>query len=157
MKLTETISYDAKPAAVLAMLADEDFLRQVAEASGSTSTEVSVQRRDGGFTSTVQRSMPTSGLKLPIPVGDSLTIRQVQDWSDDGTGTLNVEVVGLPVTFAGALSLAEVDGATQETVDGELTAKVPFFGAKVEQAAAPAVSGGVRTEHRTGVAWLAAH
>ena len=50
--------------------------------------------------------------------------------------------------------LAPAGSGTQITIDGDLKASIPLFGGKVEKAAAPAVIDAIRSEQRTGNAWL---
>ena len=45
--------------------------------------------------------------------------------------------------------------STTMQVQGELTARIPLFGRKVESAAAPGISSGVRIEAETGAKYLA--
>ena len=55
--------------------------------------------------------------------------------------------------FAPASRYAGLEIA-QITIDGDLKASIPLFGGKVEKAAAPAVVDAIRSEQRTGNAWL---
>ena len=70
------------------------------------------------------------------------------------TGTLTVEVAGAPVAMRSSVRLAPAAGGTQISIDGDLKASIPLFGGKVEKAAAPAVIDAIRSEQRTGTAWL---
>src|SRR6185312_12007278 len=87
--------------------------------------------------------------------GGTLTVVQVETWDprDGGGGrggTIGVEIGGAPVRLSGTLSLAldgTGDGAqTVETIDGELRARVPLIGGRIEKAAEPAMRAAVRAE-----------
>ena len=60
-----------------------------------------------------------------------------------------------PIGLIGTIRLDPIAEGTQVTVDGELKARVPFIGGKVEEAAAPSALAGIRKEHKVGIAWLA--
>jgi hypothetical protein len=51
--------------------------------------------------------------------------------------------------------LAPSGGGSEISIVGDLKASIPLFGGKVEKAAAPAVVDAIRSEQRTGQAWLA--
>jgi hypothetical protein len=60
------------------------------------------------------------------------------------------------VALRSAVRLAPVGaGGSQITVDGDLKASIPLFGGKIEKAAASAVLSAMRSEQRTGAAWIA--
>ena len=52
------------------------------------------------------------------------------------------------------VTVAAIEGGTRVTVEGDLKARVPFIGGKVEEAAAPSVLSGIRKERQVGLAWL---
>jgi hypothetical protein len=167
LRLTDEIRYAADPDAVFAMLSDPDFQDSKCRATGALEHSVEVEPDDdGGVTITTSRSMPTDQLPdfLRGLTGGTLTVVQVETWDPpDGDGgregTIEVEISGAPVSMHGTLRLAPDgtgDGArTVETIDGELKAKVPLIGGRIEKAAEPAVRAAVRAERRTGTAWLA--
>ncbi len=109
-----------------------------------------------------KRDLPADGLPdfAKSMVGGTLSVTETYEWgaaAGDGsrTGTLTVEVAGAPVALRSAVRLAPTAGGSQITVDGDLKASIPLFGGKVEKAAAPAVIEAMRSEQRTGTAWLA--
>lgn len=163
MHISETITYPASPAEVLDMLAERDFWARVADRSHPLRSEVDAERTpDGGVVARMQRTQSTAGLDLPSVVRlDEITFVQEQRWGPveaDGhaRGTITVTVQGVPVTFTGTLDLAPTADGSVETLDGDLVAKIPLFGAKVEKAASPAISAAVAAESGTGREWLAA-
>lgn len=164
MHISESVSYDAPPAEVLAMLGDPAFHEQVAERSRPLrhTTSASVDA-EGRTVARIERTHSTEGLGLPAGIKlDEITLVQEQRWEPvgaDGTarGTVTVEVKSVPVSFRGDLVLAPAGEGSTETLEGELTAKIPLVGGKIEKAAAPAVLAAVRTESKVGATWLAEH
>ncbi len=167
MRLTDEIHYAADPDAVFAMLSDPDFQDRKCRATGAVEHTVEVLPDDeGGVTITTTRSLPTDQLPdfLRGLTGGTLTVVQTETWDPpDGDGgregTIEVEISGAPVRMIGTLSLvpdgAGADVQTVETIDGDLKAKVPLIGGRIERAAEPAMRAAVRAERRTGTAWLA--
>lgn len=165
MQLTVTTTYPASVAEVAAMLSAEPFVRWRA---GRTSPEGLVDQADvsgsveDGYTSTVRRTMPSTGIPAQVRafVGDQLEIRQVEVW-EPGTqsprGTVTLEITGAPIRLNGTVRLEESpDGGTIQTYDGVLRATVPLFGSVVEQAGATAVRDALAAEEAAGREWLAA-
>lgn len=162
MKITETIDYAATPARVFAMMSDQAFQDRKCVATGASEHEVSIEVNGNQTVITSTRSMRTEGLSLPsfINIGPSLRVTEVQDWgvaAADGSrqGTLSVTLSNLPLKLTGTLSLAPGGPGTTESIDGELKANIPLFGAKIEKTAAPAILSALRVERETGEAWLA--
>jgi len=167
LRLTDEIRYAADPDAVFAMLSDPDFQDRKCRATGAVEHTVEVLPDDeGGVTITTTRSLPTDQLPdfLRGLTGGTLTVVQTETWDPpDGDGgregTIEVEISGAPVRMIGTLSLvpdgASADVQTVETIDGDLKAKVPLIGGRIERAAEPAMRAAVRAERRTGTAWLA--
>ena len=71
-------------------------------------------------------------------------------------GTVTVDVDGAPVRLAGTLRLAPDRAGTLETVAGDLKARVPIVGGRIEKAAEPAIRMAIEVEEREGRAWLSA-
>lgn len=164
MHISETVHYDAEPAQVLAMLADPAFHEQVAERSRPLRhTTSAITDADGRVTARIERTHSTEGLGLPAGIRlDEITLVQEQVWEPlaaDGSarGQVSVDVAGMPVTFRGTLTLTPDGGGSAETLEGDLVAKIPLVGGRIEKAAAPAVLAAVRTESKVGASWLAQH
>lgn len=162
MQIAAQITYPAAPEAVFAMLTDEDFVRQVCEATGAVRHEAGVEYAGGGAVVTTRRELPTDEIPDFIRrfVGQTLTVLRVDTWGPaaaDGSraGSLTVEIVGAPVRMTGTLRLRAGGAGTVEDVDGDLKASVPLIGGKVERAAEPAIRSALRTEEQLGQAWLA--
>jgi hypothetical protein len=161
MKISAIIDYAATPDEVFAMLADEDFQNHKCAATGALRHTVSIVAQDGQTLIVSTRDMPADDFPpfVRSMVGDTLPVTETQQWGppdNDGArrGTLTVEIRGAPVALAGTLSLALGGLGCVETIEGDLKARIPLLGSRVEQAAAPAVWGAIRVESRTGKAWL---
>jgi len=164
VRVTDEIHYQASPASVFEMLADADFQERKCRATGAVEQQVDVvEHGDGEVTVTTERVMPTDSIPemFRSMVGNSLRLVQVESWypadaSGARTGTIEVSIPGTPIGFSGELQLS-VDGpdGSLERIDGELKARVPLIGGKIEQAVEPAIRAAIRAERRTGTAWLA--
>jgi hypothetical protein len=66
-----------------------------------------------------------------------------------------VEIAGAPVSLHATLALAPGGQGSIETIEGDLKARVPLLGSRIEESAAPAVQSAIRVEGETGMAWLA--
>jgi hypothetical protein len=162
MKISAIIDYAATSHDVFAMLADEDFQNRKCLATGASSHTVSISRQDGRTQIVSRRALPADDFPSFVRsmVGETLTVTETQDWGPSGTdgtrrGTLTVDITGAPISLEGTLTLAPGGEGTVETIEGDLRARIPFLGPKVEQAAAPAIQSAIRVEGENGKAWLA--
>jgi hypothetical protein len=165
MKISATLDYAATSQEVFAMLADEEFQARKCQATGALSHTVSISR-DGDRTVIVtNRDLPTDHFPdfIKKMVGATLTVTETQDWGPadpDGArqGTLTVDIVGSPIDLTGSLSLGPAGAGSNgsvESVDGDLRAKIPLLGGRIEKAAAPTIESAIRAERETGQVWLA--
>lgn len=167
MRITERLEYPAAPHAVFTMLTDPAFQRQkLAESGAVGGTEAQVSRDSAADTATIRtrREMPTENLPdyAKRIVGGALSIREVYEFgAADATGarrgTVEVTVDGAPIGLKGTAALdATPSGGSALTIDGDLKARIPLVGGKIESAAAPWVVNGMRAEERTARTWLTA-
>lgn len=161
MKISAIIDYTATPHEVFTMLADEEFQNRKCTATGALSHTVSITTQDARTIILSTRDLPSDRFPhfVKSMVGDTLNVTETQDWGPagaDGTrhGTLTVDIAGAPVHLHGTLSLAPGGPGCVETIEGDLKARIPFLGGKVEEAAAPAVQSAIRVEGETGSVWL---
>ena len=154
MDISSRLEFAAPPADVYAMLTNQGYLEEVCVASRSISYEASV---DGNVTRT-SRGLPApeSAARFTGPV---LTVLDETTWGPaaaDGSRTADVRlsVKGQPVTMKGAMRLVPGGVGTEITLTGELKVNIPLFGRKMEQASAPAVLAGFRTQQQVGNDWL---
>ena len=161
MKISATFDYAATPHDVFAMLIDEDFQARKCVATGALSHSVSVSAQGDRTVIVSNRDLPTDGFPdfVKSLVGATLAVTETQDWGPAGPdgarqGRLTVDIAGAPIDLAGTLSLAPAAQGSVETVDGDLKARIPLIGSKIERAAAPAIESAMRAERETGQAWL---
>jgi hypothetical protein len=162
MKISDTIDYAATPEEVFVMLADEGFQKRKCEATGAIRHTVSIRAQGERTVIVCARDMPSDELPpfVKSMLGETLSLTETQDWGPPGTdglrhGSLSVDIAGAPLALLGDLSLGPNGGGTVETIEGELKAKIPMLGKKIEEAAAPAIRSAIRVESETGKAWLA--
>lgn len=162
MKITARIDYAATPHEVFVMLTDDEFQSAKCLATGALDFEVSVDVNGEHTVIVSRRAMPTEDLPDYVRnlVGERLLIVETHTWgpaSGDGSrrGSLKVEVGSAPVGLLGTLSLAPGGRGAVQAVEGDLKARVPLIGGKIEKAAAPAIEKAIVIERQTGEAWLA--
>lgn len=159
MKIEETWSYDAPADRVFQMLLDPAFQEAKCAATGALSHSVSIN----GPVIETHREMATEGLPENVAriVGKTLKIIEIQRWDeaaddDSRTADVDVSIGGLPISYAGRITMTpDGDGGTDMHLVGDLRAKIPLVGGKVESASAPAISEGVQIEAQTGEEYLA--
>ena len=161
MKISATIDYAATPDEVFAMLADEDFQNHKCLATGARRHTVSITEHGERTIIRSTRDMPSDSFPSFVKsmVGDTLAVTETQDWGPPGAdgvrhGRLTVDIAAAPVGLHGTLTLASGGEGCVETIDGDLKARIPLVGAKIEQAAAPAIRSAIRVESENGKAWL---
>ena len=158
MKLRETLTLPLPAAAAAAMYADPEYTEIRRTTLGASRAESTLDGDpSAAFTVRTELSMPTDRVPDMVRpfVGSSVTIHETQSWSApeaDGsrTGTMNLEVAGTPAGLNGTARLLAGDG-TSSTVEleGDLVAKVPLLGPRLEKAALPYVSTVLRAEERS--------
>jgi hypothetical protein len=164
LQIGHQLRYDSTPAAVFEMITSEAFQARKLAGSGAQEHEVTVEHRpDGGAVVRTVRALPTDRVPdaFRTLVGSSVTVAQTETWdpldvNGGRSGTVTVEMRGTPVRLTGTLQLGtDGRGGTVEQVQGELRAKVPLLGGKIEKAVEPALRAAMDAEERIGRAWLA--
>ncbi|MDN5686689.1 MAG: DUF2505 domain-containing protein [Brachybacterium sp.] len=162
MKLRETLTLPLSARTAATMYADQEYTAIRRETLKATSASSQVDGDPvGAFTVRTELVMPTD--KVPDIarrfVGSSVTIRETQTWSapePDGSrrGTMDLEVVGTPAGMKGTVRLAPTGEMTSSVdIDGDLVAKVPLLGPRLEKAAVPYVSTVLRAEEKSAAAY----
>lgn len=158
MKLRETLTLPLSAAAAAAMYADPQYTEIRRTTLKATKAESSVQGDpSGSFTVRTELSMPTDRVPDMVRpfVGSAVTIHETQSWSapeaDGGRrGTMTLEVAGTPAGLKGTMRLVPGDESTSSLeIDGDLVAKIPLLGPRLEKAAVPYVSTVLRAEERS--------
>ena len=162
MKISARLDYPATPHEVFAMLADEIFQNRKCIATGALSHTVSISAKGERTVIVSSRELPTTDFPSFVQslVGATLAITETQDWgpADAGgarQGVITVDIAGAPIDLDGTLSLTRNGHGSVQTVQGELRARIPLIGGKIEQAAAPAIMSAINVEREIGQAWLA--
>jgi hypothetical protein len=155
MDISSHLDFAAPPAEVYAMMTDQRYLEEVCVASDSISYHASA----AGSTTQTSRTLPAPESAARF-TGPQLTVNDEIVWGDpssDGSrsGTVTMTVLGQPVTFKGGIRLSPGGRGSVVDVRGDLKVAIPLLGRKLEEAAAPAVMAGYRTQHEVGDRWLA--
>jgi Protein of unknown function (DUF2505) len=155
MDISSHLDFAAPPAEVYAMMTDQRYLEEVCVASDSISYHVSA----AGSTTQTSRTLPAPESAARF-TGPQLTVNDEIVWGDpsfDGSrsGTVTMTVLGQPVTFKGGIRLSPGGHGSVVDVRGDLKVAIPLLGRKLEEAAAPAVMAGYRTQQEVGDRWLA--
>lgn len=162
MKISRTFQYAAPPAAVFAMMANPAFQGRKLEEAGALSHTESVTPKGDQTEILTTRVMSTSGFpdyarKL---TGPQLSVSESILWSPAGgdgsrTGTINIAVGSLPIAMIGTVRLTPTSDGTEVDIDGDLKARIPLMGGKIEKAAEGPVVSAIDSEAEVGHAWLA--
>jgi len=156
MKVTHTATYDAPLADVHAMLTDPAFRQRAADASGVVSAEVTVEASGGGQVVTIDQVQPTEGVPAFAKkfAGDTTRAVVTETWTSPSSGSVLIDTPGRPTEIQGAYTLAELGGRTTQTFHGDVTAKVPLIGGKLEKLVTQFFVEGRDKEQAAGAAWL---
>ncbi len=165
MRFAATITYDAAPDAVYAMLTDPAFQDRKLAGTGALEYHSSVEPSGEGAVIATTRTLPTDRVPDAFRslLGGKVTVVQTESWNAPGadlsrSGAVTVQISGAPLKMTGSLTLAsDGHGGTIETVNGELKASVPLIGGRIEKAVEPALRGAIEVEQRLGREWLAEH
>ncbi|MFL6161290.1 MAG: DUF2505 domain-containing protein [Jatrophihabitantaceae bacterium] len=132
--------------------------------SGAKSWRVEVNRNgDGGATVEVERTLnPKLPDYLARLIGDSVTIRQVEQWSapnGDGsrTATVRLTIKGQPASMDGRAVLSPDGSGSKEIVTGDVKVAVPIIGSRFEPDIVKVIEAGMRVEQRVGDEWVKAN
>lgn len=167
MEITTSLDLPATPDQAYAVLTDETFHdAKCAETStGSYTVTITPQpgQRDQGAVVRTSRELPTDDLPDVVKgfVGSTLTVIEVITWgaaAADGSraGAVELTIEGAPLSMRGTVTLTSTATGSREDFRGDLKAKVPFIGGKVEQAAAGPIRAAIDIETRMLAERLAA-
>ncbi len=166
MKLRETLNLPLSATAAATMYADPEYTAIRRSTLGAKAAESTLDGDPAGaFTVRTELSMPTDRVPDIVRpfVGSSVTIHEVQKWdapeADGGRrGTTSLEVAGTPAGLTGTLRLLPGEGSSSRVeIEGDLVAKIPLLGPRLEKAAVPYVSTVLRAEERSAATYAASH
>ena len=151
-RLTKTLTYDASAEAVAAMLDDTGFREEVLERQRVVRGSVSIE----GDHVTIEQvrsadDIPSFARSF---VGDEILIVQTESWTSPTSADVRLAIPGKPGEAVGTLELVESGGSTTESIDLDLTVKIPRVGGKIEQRIAGSVSAALDVEQEVGREWL---
>lgn len=144
------------------MYADPQYAQVRGEALRAVAAHADVNgEAAGAFTVRTVLDLSTDSVPDMVRpfVGKRLRVSEVQEWSapadgSDRRGTMKLTVEGAPASLDAAMELvADPDGTTRITIEGDLVAKIPLMGARLEKAALPYISKVLRAEERSAAAY----
>ena len=152
-RLTKTLTYDASAEAVAEMLDDPGFREEVLERQRVVRGSVSIE----GDHVTIEQvrsadDIPSFARSF---VGDEILIVQTESWTSPTSADVRLTIPGKPGEAVGTLELVESGGTTTESIDLDLTVKIPLVGGKIEKLIAGIFSSALDVEQRVGREWLA--
>lgn len=155
MDIKSRVEFAAGVEEVFAMMTDRTYLEEVCKATKARSYSAEVT----GTTTTTRRRLPAPDAAAKF-TGPEVTVLDETAWgpADAGggrTGRVTMSIPGQPVTMKGAIELSSNAAGTVAELTGDLKVAIPILGKKLEQAAAPAILAGFRTQQKVGNAWLA--
>jgi hypothetical protein len=162
MRITTFFDYAATSEDVFTMLADPAFQAAKVEATHPLSHTESVTPRGEQTEIVTSRVISTDGFPdfAKSMIGPKLRVTETIMWSRasaDGsrTGTIDIAIGDAPVAMSGTLRMAPGGSGTRIDIDGDLKAKIPLVGGRVEKAAERPILGAIEREQEVGTAWLA--
>jgi hypothetical protein len=162
MRITTSFDYAATPQDVFTMLADPAFQAAKVEATHPLSHTESVTPKGEQTEIVTSRVISTDGFPdfAKSMIGPKLRVTETIMWSRasaDGsrTGTIDIAIGDAPVAMNGTLRMAAGGSGTRIDIDGDLKAKIPLVGGRVEKAAERPILGAIEKEQEVGTAWLA--
>lgn len=155
MHLSYRHTYAASTDDVVALMANPDFITDVAEHSGATSHDVRIE----GPTTHMEMALqaPSDVAKF---VGRTIHVTQRLTWGEPDAqgvrrGTIDFVVAGMPVSVAAAAVLTPTGPQSSVgTYEGDLNVRIPLVGKKVEAQVAPSINDAFDGLERRAQAWL---
>ncbi|AYY12079.1 DUF2505 domain-containing protein [Actinobacteria bacterium YIM 96077] len=168
MDLHSELRFEADPYAVFSMLTDEEYIAKKTAAAKALRHDVTVThdfddagQPTGQVTIKLVRVMPPDVPNFARRfVGETIDVKQTDTWrpaAPDGSrdGEIHLEMIGMPVTCHGRMSLRAAGPSTVLTIRATIEASVPLFGNKIEEAVHQGLTEAARIEEQVGRDWLA--
>lgn len=157
MDMQQTLRWPVAPQQVVRARCDAGYLEALCRRTGAVEHDVQVD----GLRTVVRRVMPTD--RFPDfarkMTGDRITMVETTTWQPEADadsarhGEVRLTVEGAPVqaTFA---TVVRPDGTgAVEVVSGEVTAKVPLIGGRIEKAVLPGLQAAMDAQVDTYRVW----
>ena len=154
MDVQKDISLPVAPAEVLRLWLDPAFHERRCEAAHAVRYEVSVDpvgATTAPATVSTSRDLPTDRLPDLVRsfVGQTLTLVERLEWTDDTSAAVNVRIEGAPITLVGAYALGpDADGGSRLAIRAEVKATVPVIGRKIEKMVLPVMQSALDADER---------
>lgn len=161
MRFDSTADYDAPADAVFAIMSQAAFQEEKVASTSDLGGPVSVT--GSGDRTVIRTERAYSSSVLPEVarrfVGERFVIVEEQNWgpataTGERTGRLEMHISGQPLSLIADLTLRNTASGSRTTVAGELKARIPLIGGKIESAAAPLIKDGVNAEGSLVRRWL---
>ena len=161
MKVTAETTYVTDPDTVVALRLNPEFLTAMCRRTGALDQEVSASAQpDGSGQSLTRRTMPTTDFPDAAKrfVGPTLVLVEEVQWAAGSggtrTGTYQMRAEGAPVTYQADITIAGTPGGSHEVMRGDIVAKIPLVGGRIEKAIEPAVRAGLDAQAEAVQEWL---
>jgi len=154
-------AYGVPPRALLAVLTDEQFLRERGSRYGGRG-EAAVERSDGTVVVRVPRQLPIHGVPAPLRrfVGSGALV-QTDTWShiddDRVVGTWTADVGRSPLVLHGTHEITATDDGCRYAVTADVKVKIPLGAGTAEKLVRQRLAELVRSEQQFAATWLEAH
>ncbi|HNA98015.1 MAG TPA: DUF2505 domain-containing protein [Marmoricola sp.] len=154
MKFLKETIFTASPEQVFTVLTQEPFRHDLARAADMHRWEISVEESTNGilvantvwYRSTSDR-LPAAAQKV---VGSEVAIHQVETWTSPNGGTIEMHMPGKPGHIKGDFVL-DYDGTnTTQTVDADISVRIPLLGKTLEKLLAGEFSDTLDIQARLG-------
>lgn len=162
MRITTSYEYPAGPEKVFAMMADPAFQAAKCEATHALSHTESVTPKGDQTEIVTSRVLPTDGFPdfAKSMIGPKIKVIETIVWSrasGDGsrTGTIAIGMGDAPIAMNGTMRLSPVAVGSRVDVDGDLKARIPLLGGKIEKVAEGPIRAAIDKEREVGEKWLA--
>lgn len=164
MRITHEFQFSAGVTEVLAVLANPEYVREKISISGAQAISAEVVDDElPGFAVSTKRLVKISDLPKPAQafIGSDLEIRQVDVWlpenADNCTGTVALEVVGVPARVTGGMELRATPTGSVFKLDAEIKHTITSLGfliATVESTLRKKVIDTLQAELELATSWL---
>jgi carbon monoxide dehydrogenase subunit G len=153
MKLQHTLSYEADPATVFAVLSDPEYVAEKCTATGAMDSTVDITHEGPDTVIVTMRKLPADDLPSFAKsfVGDAITVDQTERWgapASDGSreGTLTATFRGTPMKVEANMRLSPGGAGSELRVAGDVKSGIPLMGGSIESFAAEQLTAGLDRE-----------
>lgn len=161
MQISERFEYPAAPDEVFDMMTDEEFQALKCEATYAVDYHVDVTISGDTAEVITERHLPTHAFPdfVRSMVGSTILVVEKLLWqppAGDGSrqARITINTGNAPIALLGLVRMGPGGAGTKMAIDGEVKARIPLLGGRIEKAASAPILGAVRKERETGRSWL---